>query len=82
MSQLHLEILAQHREKILKAELAAWLHNAGKLYSGHQSKYLKDQLRSNYSHARFGPGRSREFLNSSCQTGFLYVLPWWRALGC
>ncbi len=56
--------LAENRENILLAELATLLHDTGKLHLGHQAKYLRDKDKSNYSHTKFGPPRSRQFLQN------------------
>jgi len=60
----NLKNLEDHRPDILLAEVAAWLHDAGKLHLGHQAKYLRDKDKSNYYHTKFGPGGSRRFLQN------------------
>jgi len=54
MSQLHLEILAQHRDALLLAEVAAWLHMLGKFH--------EDFLRGNYNlDVRIPPDLAQDF---------------------
>ena len=59
-----LKDLQKHRKDILLAEVAAWLHDVGKLHLGHQAKWLKNKNRSFYNHTRFGPGKAEKFLYS------------------
>jgi len=65
-----LQRLQDKREEILKAELFMLLHDVGKLHSGHQTRYLRND-RGCYLHTKFGPPASRKFLEQF--TRFLHV---------